>query len=45
MPMSAWISRINANTWACTVTSNAVVGSSAINRVGSQHNAMAIITR
>ena len=45
MPMSAWISRINANTWACTVTSSAVVGSSAISSVGSQHSAMAIITR
>ena len=45
IPMSAWISLINANTWAWTVTSNAVVGSSAMSRVGSQHSAMAIITR
>jgi hypothetical protein len=30
---------------ACTVTSSAVVGSSAINSCGRQANAMAIITR
>ena len=31
--------------WACTVTSSAVVGSSAINNLGSQISAIAIITR
>ncbi len=34
-----------ASTRACTVTSRAVVGSSAISRAGSQAMAMAIITR
>ena len=45
MPMSCWISLTSSSTWACTVTSSAVVGSSAISSVGSQHSAMAIITR
>ena len=35
----------NCSTWRCTVTSSAVVGSSAITRLGSQANAIAISTR
>ncbi len=37
--------RISASTCACTITSSAVVGSSAISSLGSQDSAMAIITR
>ena len=33
------------STWACTITSSAVVGSSATTRSGSQASAIAIITR
>ncbi len=36
---------ISVMIWACTVTSNAVVGSSAISSCGRQSRAMAIITR
>ena len=35
----------SASTWACTITSSAVVGSSAISRSGSQASAIAISTR
>ena len=45
MPMSCWISLTSSRTWAWTVTSSAVVGSSAMSSVGSQLSAMAIITR
>ena len=38
-------SPISSRIWACTVTSRAVVGSSANSRVGPQASAMAIITR
>ena len=45
MPISRCRSRIRRSTWACTVTSSAVVGSSAIISRGRQHSAIAIITR
>jgi len=45
MPVSRWISRSRSSTWACTVTSSAVVGSSAISRSGEHASAIAIITR
>ena len=35
----------SSNTWACTITSSAVVGSSAINRSGSHASARAMSTR
>eukprot|EP01110_Echinostelium_bisporum_P013198 TRINITY_DN8580_c0_g1_i1.p4 TRINITY_DN8580_c0_g1~~TRINITY_DN8580_c0_g1_i1.p4 ORF type:complete len:53 (-),score=5.40 TRINITY_DN8580_c0_g1_i1:60-218(-) len=38
-------SRMRLRIWACTVTSSAVVGSSAINTSGLLASAMAIITR
>ena len=38
-------SRSKSMIWACTVTSSAVVGSSAINNIGSQASAAASITR
>ncbi len=53
----SWVTRITAmrrsccscasrsRIWACTVTSNPVVGSSAMTRRGAQASAMAIITR
>ena len=44
-PRSVWIRSSRASTWAWTITSSAVVGSSAIRRRGSQARAMAIITR
>ena len=44
-PRSDWIRSSSASTWAWTITSRAVVGSSAISRRGSQARAMAIITR
>ena len=45
MPRRAWISFKSARIWAWTVTSSAVVGSSAIKRSGSLASAMAIMTR
>jgi len=42
---SAWSSSSRSRTPACTVTSKAVVGSSAINSFGLQEIAIAIITR
>ncbi len=37
--------RSSCSTWRCTVTSSAVVGSSAISSAGSQENAIATMTR
>ncbi|MCY1379637.1 hypothetical protein D9M69_673760 [compost metagenome] len=45
MPVSARNSASSAMICACTVTSRAVVGSSAINRRGLDASAIAIITR
>ena len=45
MPSRFWMSFNSAMSWACTVTSSAVVGSSAIKRSGSLASAMAIMTR
>src|SRR6218665_2264125 len=45
MPLSRCMRRISARICACVVTSSAVVGSSAISRLGSSANAMAITTR
>ena len=45
MPRERCSSRSNSSTCACTVTSSAVVGSSAISKSGSQARAMAIMTR
>ncbi len=45
MWVSRWMSRSRSSTCAWTVTSSAVVGSSAISRSGEQASAMAIITR
>ncbi len=45
MPNSALSSRINVRIWAWTVTSSAVVGSSAIRTLGRHDSAMAITTR
>ena len=45
MPSRALTSLSSAMICACTVTSSAVVGSSAINRSGSLASAMAIMTR
>ena len=45
MPVCCCSSRSRSRICACTVTSSAVVGSSAISRSGSQASAMAIITR
>ena len=42
---SSRISLISSRIWACTVTSSAVVGSSAISTRGSHENAIAIIAR
>ena len=44
-PNSDCRSEIRSRICACTVTSRAVVGSSAISSSGSLHSAMAIITR
>ena len=44
-PNSSRSSRSRASSWACTVTSSAVVGSSAITSRGSPGPAMAAITR
>ena len=45
MPVCACRSRSRSRICACTVTSSAVVGSSAISRSGPQDSAIAIITR
>ena len=45
MPNAAWISSISSRICAWTVTSRAVVGSSAIRSAGRQASAMAIIAR
>ena len=45
MPSRACISASSARICACTVTSSAVVGSSAISRSGSLASAIAIMTR
>ncbi len=45
MPSSLLSSLMRSRTCACTVTSSAVVGSSAISNAGLQASAMAIITR
>ncbi|CFM13972.1 Protein of uncharacterised function (DUF1602) [Bordetella pertussis] len=45
MPISRWMPASSSSTWACTVTSSAVVGSSAISSLGSAASAMAIIRR
>ena len=44
-PNSSCNREIRSRIWACTVTSSAVVGSSAISSSGSQLSAMAIIAR
>ena len=45
MPLASCSSDSSSRIWACTVTSRAVVGSSAMSRSGSPAKAMAIITR
>ena len=45
VPFAAQSSRIRSTISDCTVTSSAVVGSSAISRSGEQASAIAIITR
>ncbi len=45
MPSRFWMSCSSLMICACTVTSSAVVGSSAISRSGSLASAMAIMTR
>ena len=45
VPNSVRSSRMRVRIWACTVTSSAVVGSSAISTFGRHDSAMAIITR
>ena len=45
MPSRDWRSSSSARICACTVTSSAVVGSSAISNLGSLASAIAIITR
>ena len=45
MPSSCWSRRIRSRIWVWVVTSSAVVGSSAISRVGSQDSAIAIMAR
>ncbi len=44
-PWSRWSSASRASTCACTITSSAVVGSSAMSSLGSQASASAISTR
>ena len=44
-PVRSWIARSSSRIWACTVTSSAVEGSSAISSLGSHESAMPIITR
>ena len=45
VPVFRCRSRISRRIWCCTVTSSAVVGSSAMISLGSQANAIAITTR
>ena len=45
MPDSSWMSRMRSRIWAWTVTSRAVVGSSAMRRAGLRARAMAMTTR
>ena len=45
MPRSAWEARMRSRIWAWTVTSRAVVGSSAISILGSHESPMAIMAR
>ena len=45
MPSRSRRSFISSRIWACTVTSSAVVGSSAMRSFGLQESAIAIITR
>ena len=45
VPVFSCSSFSRSKTWACTVTSSAVVGSSAISTLGRQASAMAIMTR
>jgi len=45
MPVSLRKRLNNSRTWACRLTSSAVVGSSAISKSGSPANAMAIMAR
>jgi hypothetical protein len=45
MPCSSWSDRSRPRICACTVTSSAVVGSSAISSRGRHEMAMAIMTR
>ena len=45
MPSSRFRSLTRSSSWACTVTSKAVVGSSAIRSRGLHDRAIAIITR
>ena len=45
IPSRSRRSFISSRIWACTVTSSAVVGSSAISSFGLQESAIAIITR
>ena len=43
--MRSWIALSSSMIWACTVTSSAVVGSSAMSSLGSHDRAIPIITR
>ena len=45
VPNSSWTLLITLSTWAWTVTSSAVVGSSAMSSAGFRATAIAIITR
>ena len=45
MPVSFWRFFSSRSTWAWTVTSRAVVGSSATMTLALQHRAMAMMTR
>ena len=45
VPVSAWSRSISSRICACTVTSSAVVGSSAISSFGELISAIAIIAR
>ena len=45
VPVSCWSRSISSRICACTVTSSAVVGSSAMSSFGSLISAMAIIVR
>ncbi len=45
IPVSARMERMRSRICACTVTSSAVVGSSAMSSSGSRHSAIAIMKR